>query len=131
MIVVDTNIIVGFWIPSEMSDMIEKLFSKDSEWIAPMLWKSEFRNVMAGLIRKKIITFDQSLEIITNAEEQFKEKEFIVDSTQIMNLVNSSTCSAYDCEFVALAMDLGIPLYTNDKLILKSFPRIAKTIPGL
>jgi predicted nucleic acid-binding protein len=45
-----------------------------------------------------------------------------------MELVASSECSAYDCEFVALAEDLGIPLVTVDKKLLKEFPQIAVSL---
>ena len=36
-----------------------------------------------------------------------------------------SGCSAYDCEFVALAQDLGVRLVTADKPLLKQFPGVA------
>jgi len=54
-----------------------------------------------------------------------KGREYEVASFQVMELVASSDCSAYDCEFVALAGDLGTPLVTVDRKILKEFPQIA------
>lgn len=36
-----------------------------------------------------------------------------------------SGCSPYDCEFVALAQDLEVPLVTNDLQIHKAFQTIA------
>ncbi len=50
-----------------------------------------------------------------------KGREYEVASFQVMELVASSECSAYDCEFVALAEDLGIPFVTADKKISKHF----------
>jgi predicted nucleic acid-binding protein len=43
----------------------------------------------------------------------------------ILRLASVSKCSAYDCEFVALAHSLGVPLVTSDAEILDSFPSIA------
>ena len=39
-----------------------------------------------------------------------------------MELVRDSDCSAYDCEFVALAVKLDTKLVTVDKKLLKAFP---------
>jgi len=33
--------------------------------------------------------------------------------------------SSYDCEFVSLAKEAGLPLITEDKKILREFPEIA------
>ncbi len=41
---------------------------------------------------------------------------------QVLSLVNRSDCSAYDCEFVALARGLGVPLVTMDRKLAASFP---------
>ena len=45
-----------------------------------------------------------------------------------MDLAAASTCSAYDCEFVALAQNLGAPLVTVDRQILSQFPEIAVSL---
>jgi predicted nucleic acid-binding protein len=54
-----------------------------------------------------------------------QHREFEVPSLQVLDLAAASTCSAYDCEFVALAQNLGVPLVTADRRILGQFPRIA------
>ncbi len=51
--------------------------------------------------------------------------EYTVASLDVLQLVRNSACSAYDCEFVALARDLGVPLVTADRQILREFPKIA------
>lgn len=38
-------------------------------------------------------------------------------------LANTSGCSAYDCEFVALAKDVEVSLVTADKKLLNAFPQ--------
>jgi predicted nucleic acid-binding protein len=42
-----------------------------------------------------------------------------------MRLTQESGCTAYDCEFVALAKYLDVKLVTTDKDLLKAFPRVA------
>jgi len=128
MIVVDTNIISYLYISSERSLQSEKLLSADPHWSVPVLWRSEFRSVLSQYLRKGILSFDEVLLIIQQAESLLIENEYEIPSSQIMQLVSSSNCSAYDCEFVALARYLGVPLVTADKKVLREFPAIAKSM---
>ena len=128
MIVVDTNIISYLYLTGEHSQEAEKLLSASPEWAAPLLWKSEFRNVLAHYIRKRILTMDESLIILQEAESLLNGNEYEVSSIGVMQLVSRSQCSAYDCEFVALARDLNTPFITADKKILQEFPETARSI---
>jgi predicted nucleic acid-binding protein len=121
-IVVDTNILAHFWLPSDHTELSEQLFQWDPEWIAPVLWKSEFRNVVILYLRKKLIDLPEAIQITEKAENQMKEREFHVNSVQVYNFADKSDCSSYDCEFVSLAEDLDIKLITIDKKILRAFP---------
>ncbi|HEY8097596.1 MAG TPA: type II toxin-antitoxin system VapC family toxin [Methylobacter sp.] len=128
MIVVDTNIVSYFYLPTDYSQSVSRLYQHDSVWIAPTLWRSEFRNVLTLYIRKKLLTLEQALVIQEDAESLFIDNEFQITSAQVLALTNSSTCSAYDCEFVALAKQLNVKLVTQDKKILTEFPDIAFSI---
>ena len=121
MIVVDTNIISYFYLSSEYSDLAEQLFMKNSVWAAPLLWRSEFRNVLSFYIRKKIITLNEAIQIFETAECLLHGKEYEVNSMQVLKLAEQSGCTAYDCEFVNLAQDLNVPLITMDKKVLNKF----------
>ena len=125
MIVVDSNIISYLYISGDRSQQSEDLLSFDFNWVAPILWRSEFRNVLAQYLRKNLLNMDEVLLIIQQAEELLSDHEYEISSAHIMQLVNSSQCSAYDCEFVALAQYLDVPLITTDKKILNEFPNIA------
>ena len=128
MIVVDTNIITYLYIDGEHTDMAERLLSLSESWASPILWKSEFRNVLVHYLRKGLLSLEQSMMIFQEAESLLGGQEYEVSSVQVLQLANSSRCSAYDCEFVALARDLGVPLVTTDKLILTEFPDTAQSV---
>lgn len=128
MIVVDTNILAYFYLPTECSEKAEALLAKDPFWCAPVLWRSEFRNVLALYLRKQVISFEQAIGIQSEAESLMRGNEFDLSSIDILALVNKSRCSAYDCEFVALAMSLKIRLVTADKKIMSEFPDIAVSL---
>ena len=122
MIVVDTNIIAYLFLPSEHSSQAELLLRRDPQWVAPVLWRSEFHNVLALYIRKSILSLEEALDLMDDATDLMQDQEFAVSSPRVLSLVAASTCSAYGCEFVALAQMLGVPLVTADRRILNQFP---------
>lgn len=69
-----------------------------------------------------MLTFDQACNLQREAEDLLAGSEFEVDSAAVLGLVRDSDCSAYDCEFVALAIKLDAKLVTVDKKLLKAFP---------
>lgn len=128
MIVVDSNIVAYLYLPSELSAQAEQLLAKEPDWAAPTLWRSELRNVLALYLRKDLLSFEQAYAIQTEAEALLADAVYEVPSLDVLRLVESSDCSAYDCEFVALAKHLNIKLVTADRKILKEFPAIAMTL---
>ena len=128
MIVVDTNIIAYLFIPGIHTPLSERALYKDQQWSAPLLWRSELRNVLSGYLRRKHLSLDTALQIITKAEELLSPNEYSVPSDKVLDFVMKSKCSAYDCEFAVLADDLKVPLVTTDNKILKSFPKIAVSL---
>lgn len=131
MIVVDTNIISYLYISGARSQQVEQLLSVEPHWSAPVLWRSEFRSVLGQYQRKNILSFEDVLMIMDQAETLLSDNEFEVPSAHIMQLLSASKCSAYDCEFVALARYLEVPLVTVDKQILREFPGIARSVDAL
>ena len=123
MIVVDTNVLAYLYLPSDFTLAAEKLLLNDPQWVAPHLWRSEFRNILAGYMRRKTIDFAQAASIQLDAETLLTGSEYAVDSNRVLELVQDSDCSAYDCEFVALAMALDTRLATMDKKLLRAFPQ--------
>ena len=128
MIVVDTNVVAYLFLEGEFTTPAEALFQRDAEWVAPVLWRSELRSILAGYLRRRALTFDQVRSIQAEAESLLAGGEFDVDSASVLELVRDSDCSAYDCEFVALAMHLDTKLVTMDAKLLKSFPKRAVSL---
>lgn len=122
MIVVDTNVIAYLFIRGDFALQAESWLKFDRDWAAPLLWRSEMRNLLAGYLRRKQLTFEAVREIQREAEALLIGNEHEVDSQRVLELARDSDCSAYDCEFVALAMRLGVKLLTADKKVLNAFP---------
>lgn len=128
MIVVDTNIIAYLYLQGEHTTQAEAVLQKDAEWVAPSLWKSEFRNVLAFYLRQRHLSLEDAHAIMQEAELLLQGREYDVSSPRVLDLAAASRCSAYDCEFVALAQDLDVSLVTADKKILTAFPETAVSI---
>lgn len=130
MIVVDSNVLAYLYLPGEYTAFAEALLEHDPEWSAPLLWRSEFRNILAGCMRRKTLSFEQACSLQREAESLLAGAEFEVASLDVLDLVRASDCSAYDCEFVALAMKLHTRLVTMDGKLLKAFPKVAVPLAG-
>ncbi|MFO1409027.1 MAG: type II toxin-antitoxin system VapC family toxin [Steroidobacteraceae bacterium] len=129
MIAVDSNILAYLYLPGPNTAAVEALMERDADWVAPMLWRSEFRNVLAGYLRRGDLRFDQALAIQSEAERLLAAAEFAVDSRAVLEAVRDSDCSAYDGEYIALARELGVRLATFDRRLLRTFPDVAR-VPG-
>jgi predicted nucleic acid-binding protein len=125
LIVIDTNILVHLIIPGRETADSEALLRKDPNWAAPLLLRSEFRNVLAVYLRRKSISLKEAFSAMTEAEMILGENEFEVKSESVLELCAQSNCSAYDCEYAALALALRVPLITRDKALLAAFPDTA------
>jgi predicted nucleic acid-binding protein len=124
-IVVDTNIIAYLFLDSERQTQIDLVFQADPQWAAPRFWRSEMRNVLASYLRREIVNLEESVAIMEEAIQLLHNGEYDVPSARVLALAHASGCSAYDCEFVVLAQDLGIRLVTVDRQLLMRFPDIA------
>ncbi len=81
-------------IPGQHTAAARTTLTRDPEWAAPVLWRSELRNVLA----------------------------LYLASHDVLALAKSSGRSACDCEFVVTARHLNVKLVTSDRPLLASFP---------
>ena len=121
MIVADTNLIAYLLIRGQHTAEAEAVYRKDPQWSAPVLWRSEFRNVLVFYLWRGLIGIDEALETMEQAERLMRGQEFEVESSRVLRLAAGAGCSAYDCEFVALAQDLNLPLVTSDSALIARF----------
>lgn len=128
MIVVDTNILAYRWLPNPRTSDTEALARLDPEWSAPLLWRSEFRNVLAGYIRAGKLSAPDAERAARHAANSLLGGEYSVLDHAVFTLVAQSKCTAYDCEFVALAVALDRLLITDDKAVLQAFPKHCRSL---
>ena len=86
MIVVDTSTIGYSCLFSERSEQAELALKRDLDWVAPLLWKSELRNVPAACLRLGSVGIEDAIHIISEAEDLMKDSEYGIASAQILRL---------------------------------------------
>jgi predicted nucleic acid-binding protein len=112
-------------IEGEHTAQAELVWTKDSAWVAPKLWRSEFRSIVALYLRQGYMSLEDAQQLVNEAEALMQGKKYEITSEQVLTLVSKSHCSAYDCEFVAIAKALNVPLTTSDRKILTEFSDVA------
>jgi predicted nucleic acid-binding protein len=130
MIVVDTNVIAYLLITGDHTSAARATLARDPEWAAPLLWRSEFRNVLGLYLRRRELSLREAIVLQTAAESLMRGREHAVLSSDVLALTRESARSAYDCEFVALARHLGVPLVTSDRQLRRSFPKHTVDLEG-
>lgn len=125
MIVADTNLIAYLVLPGERTVAAEAVLLRDPEWAAPTLWKSELRNILATYVRADRVALDDALAMSKRAADLMAGREFSVPTEAVLVLAAESGCAAYDCEWIALARALAVPLVTADVRVREAFPDVA------
>jgi predicted nucleic acid-binding protein len=125
MIVVDSNIIAARSLTSSLTSQTREIEERDPVWIVPVLWRYEFQNILATAIRTKQIRPEQAMDIWEEVSKILIENEFEPSASKVIDLVARYGISAYDGQFIALALEMGIPCVTEDRELRKKFPGTA------
>ena len=128
MIVVETNVIHYCWVRGVHTEVAQAVRQQDPDWHAPILWRSELRNVLTAYLRRESLSREYIVEILDAADQALAGNEHIIADKLVLDVVEASTLTAYDAEFVALASALSVPLVTADRAVLKAFPDLAMTM---
>ena len=123
MIVVDVNVLAYLLIPGKHTTAAERQLEADAVWVVPRLWRSELRNVLASYMKLGQMDVTDASVVFQKAEALVGSEEYEVETLDVLRLCAQSHCSAYDCEYVALAEFLDVKLVTKDAKLAKAFPR--------
>jgi predicted nucleic acid-binding protein len=130
MIVVDSNIIAARNLTSALTSKAQQVEQKDPVWIVPVLWRYEFQNILATAMKAKQITSEQALNIWQSVAGILMENESEPSTAGVIELVAHHGITAYDGQFIALAMEMGVPCVTEDQELRGKFPGIAVSMKG-
>ena len=107
MIVVDSNIVAARNLTSSLTSKTKQVEEKDPVWIAPVLWRYEFQNILATAIKAKQIKPEQALDILEKVSKILVENECEPSASRVIDLVAQYGITAYDGQFIAVAQEMG------------------------
>jgi predicted nucleic acid-binding protein len=116
LIVADTNLIAALTVKTDVSALVFAVLTKDSEWMAPQILESEFRNALIGMVRAGKIEMKTANAAFGLASESVET--FAVSTRAVLRLAKEYGLSAFDAEFAALAEWLDCKLVSFDEELL-------------
>jgi len=125
-IVADSNLIVSCVLESEATESALRLRRQDGDWAVPRLWRYEVMNIFATLTRTGRLAPGMAERLYFPLADALRAGEHDPAPAAVFALCAKHGITAYDAQFVALASALGCPLYTQDKELLRKFPRFAR-----
>lgn len=129
MIVVDAMVLAYGLLPHPaFVAEVERVRDLDATWAAPPLWRSELRSTLLKYVRsdnpaivRSDLDLSDAVAVMQSAEAILASQTIPVRSEDVLQLAHTSSCSTYDCEYVALAHALDVPLVTYDRNVLSAF----------
>lgn len=134
MIIIDAMVLTYFLLRhSGFTEEVDPIFKVGLSCSAPPLWRSELRNALLQYVRAtddpeipgSDLDVSGAIQRMRDAEMLLGNQTISVDSEDVLRLAEASGCTAYDCEYVALAQDVDVKLVTYDRDVLEAFPDTA------
>jgi predicted nucleic acid-binding protein len=125
MIVADVNLIAALVFESPTSHLAESVFASDPQWTAPHLWRSELLNILATQNRVVGMPVEDAIRAYDAAESVIIAAPDDVEAATVLRLASQHRLTAYDSEYFALALLLGIRLVTFDTKLRRAASAIA------
>jgi predicted nucleic acid-binding protein len=114
---VDSNVIAARTLTSGLTSKAKK--------VEPVLWRYEFPNILATAIKAKQITREHALGVWKRVAAILGENESEAYPPKDIDSVAQYGITAYDGQFIFLAMEMGIPCITEDQELQEKFRGIA------
>ncbi len=122
MIVVDVKVIAYLLIEGQKTSLARRVRGKDSHWLLPALWRSEFLNVLALQVHHRGFNLRTAQTLWEQALELFRQEERAVDTPLALQIAAENRISGYDAQYISLAQQSGVPCVSEDRELGRKFP---------
>ena len=125
MIVMDSNVLAARNLTGLLTQLAGQVEKRDPVWIVPHLWRYEFQNILARAAWVRQITPEDAMAAWKKVADQMSENEHDPSPEKVLDLSVRHRITAYDANFIALAMEMGVMCVTEDGELQKKFPAVA------
>ena len=129
-LVADANVFVYMLLDGEKSSAARRLHELHPDWVCPPILRHEFMNVCATYRRAGGFSRDECLAIVRIGLALLSGREVDVDPETIVGVAMDLDLSAYDAQYVAVALALQGVLVTEDRTVLARAPGVARSLAG-
>jgi len=124
-IVVDTNVVAYALIEGTHTEFARRVRELDPEWRLPELWQHEYLNILATYAKQGGLPVKTAQRLWREGVRLLAPAARPADMSLSLELAVEYGVSAYDAQFIALAVSLGVPCITEDRRLLRAFPDVA------
>ncbi|OGV58035.1 MAG: hypothetical protein A2283_15945 [Lentisphaerae bacterium RIFOXYA12_FULL_48_11] len=125
MIVVDSNVLAARNLTGVQTPLAERVELVDRFWIVPPLWRYEFENILTKGLWARQFTTEGALHVWQVVMARMADNEHEPSVQKVIDLSARYRITAYDANFIALAMEMDVMCVTEDGELQKKFPSIA------
>jgi predicted nucleic acid-binding protein len=115
--VTDNSVIVAWFLAAQANDYTRRIDrrAEREQPVVPALWEVEFANVMAVLVRRRVLARHQGAAILGRVGQlRLSVDRAAVSPRALFDLSERHGISAYDAAYLELAARSGLPLATRD-----------------
>jgi predicted nucleic acid-binding protein len=124
-LVIDASVAATWFIPDEATaatdDILRRVHNGGAH--VPDLFWHEIRNVLIIACRRRRLPVDEARLSITRLTQLPLTTSGATDGMAIFDLAQQHAITAYDAAYLALAIELALPLATLDKQLIEAAKR--------
>lgn len=116
-VVIDASVAVAWFVPSQASGYADRVArrTRREALVVPLLWEAEFANVMAVLLRRRVLARHDVASVFAKVGRlDLAVDRDAAPAQELFLIAERHGISAYDAVYLELATRRGIPMATRD-----------------
>jgi predicted nucleic acid-binding protein len=127
-LLIDTNILVYFYLQGIQTLAVRELARRDHDWQSESYLLIELSNVLTSYLVAGILPLEHAQKVFVQAQQKMSGALHTVPHLEVLAICHQYKVTAYDARFLLLAQNLGCKLVTEDKKLRAAAPDLTQSI---